>query len=104
MKDFLLKTAKLNRSIMSDDFEKTLLIINQRIPLKILKFPTGKKCFDWIIPKKWTIKDAYIKDGTGKKILDWKKNPLHVVIGSLPINKKINKKELLRKNNGLQKL
>jgi len=97
MKDFLSKTAKLNRSIVSEDFEKTLNIIHKRIPLKIHKYPTGTKCFDWILPKKWIIRDAYIKNKTGKKILDWKKNPLHVVIGSLSINKTISKKELLKK-------
>lgn len=97
MKDFLLKTAKLNRSIISDDFEKTLNIINKRIPLKILKYKTGKKCFDWVIPQKWVINDAYIKDEAGNTVLDWKKNPLHVVIGSLPVKKRISKKELLNK-------
>ena len=97
MKDFLSKTAHLNRSIVSEDFEKTLDIINQRIPLTIHRYPTGKKCFDWILPKKWVIRDAYIKDESGRKVLDWKKNPLHVVIGSLPIDKKISREELFKK-------
>ena len=95
MKDFLEKTWKLNRSIVSDDFEKTLQFINERVPLTIHKYPSGSACFDWVIPKKWVIREAYIKDKTGNKVLDWKHNPLHVVIGSLPVNKKISKEELL---------
>jgi aminopeptidase-like protein len=97
MEDFLSKTAHLNRAIVSDDFEKTLKIIGKRIPLVIHRYPTGTQCFDWIIPKKWIIRDAYIIDDKGNKILDWKKHPLHVVIGSLPIDKTISREELLKK-------
>lgn len=97
MKEFLLKTARLNRSIVSPDFEKTLQIINERVPLTIHKYPSGTPCFDWILPKKWIIRDAFIKDETGAKILDWKNHPLHVVIGSLPVRKNVSKEELLKK-------
>ncbi|MDD5547608.1 MAG: DUF4910 domain-containing protein [Candidatus Pacebacteria bacterium] len=97
MREFLNKTADLNRSIVSDDFEKTLEIINKRIPLKIFSYPSGKLCFDWEIPKKWVIRGAYIKDESGKKIVDFKDSPLHVVTGSLPINKRMSREELLKK-------
>ena len=62
MKDFLLGTWKLNRHLISEDFNKTLDIINERIKLIYHKYPSGKQCFDWIIPKKWIIRDAYILD------------------------------------------
>ena len=97
MRNFLLKTAHLNRAIISDDFERTLDVINRRIPIKIFKYPTGSRCFDWVIPKKWIIRDAYIKGLDGKRIVDWKENPLHVLVGSLPIKRKISKRELLKK-------
>src|SRR3989338_2195752 len=97
MRDFLSKTAHLNRSIVSPDFEKTLEIINERIPLAIHKYKSGSACFDWVPPKKWIIRDAFIKDENGKKVVDWKNHPLHVVIGSLPIKKRITKEELLGK-------
>jgi aminopeptidase-like protein len=97
MKDFLSKTANLNRSIVSEDFEKTLDVINQRIPLIIHKYPTGTECFGWILPKKWIIRDAYIKNEAGEKILDWKKHPLHVIIGSLPVKKTLPREELFKK-------
>ena len=62
MKDFLLGTWKLNRHLISEDFNKTLDIINERIKLIYHKYPSGKQCFDWIIQKKWIIRDAYILD------------------------------------------
>ena len=55
--------------------------------LKILKFASGKKVFDWVIPNEWIIKDAYIKDIRGKKIVDFNQNNLHAVVNSIPVNK-----------------
>jgi len=97
MKGFLSKTWKLNRHIISDDFNRTLNVINERIPLIYHKYPTGKQYFDWIVPKKWIIRDAYILDENGNKVLDWKKNPLHVISGSLPVDRIVSKEELFKK-------
>jgi|TARA_B100001971_G_C18143867_1_gene511904 aminopeptidase-like protein len=46
-------------------------------PLKIQEIPTGQKVFDWIIPKEWIIKVAYIKKGCGEKVVNFSKNNLH---------------------------
>ena len=53
--------------------------------------------YDWKIPDEWNIKDAYIKEKSGKKILDFKKNLLSVVYHSVPIRRWINKNQLLKK-------
>ena len=50
--------------------------------------------FDWKIPPEWNIKDAFVKDESGTKIINYKKNNLHIVSYSKKINKYINKKEL----------
>ena len=62
--------------------------------INISKIPTGTKVFDWEIPLEWNIKDAYVKDPGGKKIIDFKKSNLHVLGYSEPINKKISLDEL----------
>ena len=62
--------------------------------LKILKFKCGSNVYDWKIPDEWNIKDAYIKEKSGKKILDFKKNLLSVVYHSVPIKKWINKNNI----------
>ena len=51
--------------------------------------------FDWIVPKEWNVYDAYIIDPTGKKIVDFKKQNLHVLGYSTPVNKKVSLQELL---------
>ncbi len=71
--------------------------------LKRIKFKTGKKVFDWIIPKEWNIKDAYIKHESGKKFAKFKDSNLNIVNYSKPINRKITKKELLKKIYSLKK-
>ena len=58
------------RSITGNGVRKTLGTISKIIPIKISEVPSGKKVFDWEIPKEWNIKDAYIKDANGTKILE----------------------------------
>ena len=47
--------------------------------LTIFEVESGSKVFDWEIPDEWNIKDAYIKDETGKRVIDFNKSNLHVV-------------------------
>ena len=78
----------LNRSITGKGTKQTLLIIKKYLPnLKIKFFDSGQKVFDWRIPYEWNIKDAYVKDCYGNKIIDYKKNNLHVISYSTPIKK-----------------
>ena len=88
----------LCRSITGKGTEKTLRIIKNEFPkLKILKKKCGSKVFDWKIPSEWNVSDAYILDKSNKKIVDFKKNNLHLVGYSVPINKNIKQRDLLKK-------
>ncbi|MCP5064604.1 MAG: DUF4910 domain-containing protein [Ignavibacteriae bacterium] len=82
------------RSITGDGVKQTLEIISQRIPLKTFNISSGTKVFDWTVPKEWNIKDAYIKNSKGERIVDFKKSNLYVASYSQPINKKLNLSEL----------
>jgi aminopeptidase-like protein len=78
----------LNRSLTGAGVRQTLAILQKyNKSLKILKFKTGTKVFDWTIPKEWFVKNAWIKDYKNKKIVDFKKNNLHLVGYSFPIKK-----------------
>ena len=92
------KFFPLCRSITGTGTYKTLKYIKKEFKnLKIYKIKSGTKVYDWKVPNEWNIKDGYILDKFNKKILDFKKNNLHVVNYSYPINKIINKKNLLKK-------
>ncbi|MFH1846216.1 MAG: DUF4910 domain-containing protein [Candidatus Omnitrophota bacterium] len=77
------------RSITGNGARETLNIIKEYVPIKIQEVPTGTKVFDWTIPKEWNIKDAYVKNHKGRKIIDFKKSNLHVVNYSIPVHEKM---------------
>ena len=82
------------RSITGDGVRETLRIIKKHIPIKVYEVPTGTKVFDWVVPEEWNIKDAYVLDESGKKVIDFKKNNLHVVSYSTPVDKTVYLSEL----------
>lgn len=97
----MLKLAKkiynIHRSITGNGVRKTLKVIQSHLPdLKIKSFKSGSKVFDWKIPPEWNINDAYIADLKGKKLIDFKNNNLHIVNYSTPVNKILNKENLLK--------
>ena len=86
------------RSITGKGTEQTLKKIQKFFPkLKIHKIKSGTKIFDWKIPEEWNIKNAYVIDKHQNKIIDFKKNNLHIVGYSKPMKKRLTKKELLNK-------
>ncbi len=47
------------------------------------------KVLDWEIPLEWNIRDAWIKNSKGKKVVNFNESNLHVLNYSLPIDQKI---------------
>ena len=93
------------RSLTGSGNVKTLKILKREIPnLKIKKIKSGTKVFDWTVPPQWDISDAYIKDQDNNRIIDFKKNNLHLVGYSKPFKKIITKKILLKNLYSIEKL
>lgn len=94
MYELMEKLYPICRSITGNGVRETLNHIKQHIPIQIQEVPTETKVFDWTIPKEWNIKDAYIKNSKGEKIVDFKKSNLHILNYSIPVKKKISLQEL----------
>jgi len=91
------KLYPIARSLTGSGVRKTLNIIQKELPkLKIKKFKSGTKVFDWNIPEEWNVTDAYVIDKYNNRIIDFKTNNLHLVGYSIPIKKNITKKELFK--------
>lgn len=89
------KLYPICRSITGNGVRETLNIIKEYIgDLEIHEIPSGTKVFDWTVPKEWNIKDAYVKNSKGEKVIDFNNSNLHVVGYSVPVNKKMNLREL----------
>lgn len=91
----LIKTLyPICRSITGEGNRMTLRLIRDIIPIEIKEVPSGTQVFDWTVPKEWNIRDAYVEDSNGKKIVDFKNSNLHVLNYSIPIHKKVSFEEL----------
>jgi aminopeptidase-like protein len=84
--DFAAELYPICRSITGDGIRRTLGLIQNRIPLQTFEVPTGTPVFDWTVPKEWNIRDAYIKDAVGKRVVDFLDCNLHVLNYSTPVH------------------
>lgn len=82
------------RSITGDGVRQTLRLLQRTIPLNVHEVPSGKEVFDWVVPNEWNIRDAYIKDSAGKRVVDFRENNLHVLNYSVPVQRSMSLGEL----------
>jgi aminopeptidase-like protein len=82
------------RSITGDGVRATLRLIGAEIDLVAHEVPTGTRVFDWVVPQEWNIRDAYLKDRLGRRLVDFAVSNLHVVSYSLPVHRRISVREL----------
>ncbi|MGH2413628.1 MAG: DUF4910 domain-containing protein, partial [Microcystaceae cyanobacterium] len=77
------------RSITGNGVRKSLQILQGYISLDLHEVPTGTQVFDWTVPKEWNVRDAYIKNSRGEKVVDFQHSNLHLLNYSIPISKKM---------------
>ena len=91
---FLKRLFPIVRSITGNGNRDTLRVLQEIIPLTIKEYPTNQKVYDWVIPEEWNIRDAWVKDSKGNKVIDFKNNNLHVMSYSSPVKKRMHYKDL----------
>lgn len=82
------------RSITGDGVRRTLEIVGESVPLRVHEVPTGTEVLDWVVPKEWNIRDAYVRDPSGRKLIDFAESNLHVVGYSVPVRATMTLEEL----------
>ncbi|MCB9350359.1 MAG: DUF4910 domain-containing protein [Lewinellaceae bacterium] len=82
------------RSITGNGVRQSLHILQEYLPLEIQEVPTGAAVFDWTAPKEWNIREAWVRDPSGKKIIDFQENNLHLLSYSVPVHRRLSLSEL----------
>jgi Uncharacterized protein conserved in bacteria with an aminopeptidase-like domain len=91
---YLKRLFPIHRSITGEGVRETLRILGEIVPLEMKEYPSGEQVYDWTIPKEWVIRDAWIKNSRGEKVVDYGKSNLHVMSYSVPVRATLSLNEL----------
>jgi aminopeptidase-like protein len=85
------------RSITGDGLRQSLRLIARELPsLALHEVPTGTPVFDWTVPREWNVRGAYIATLDGRRIVDFAQSNLHLLQYSTPVDRVVERAELLR--------
>ena len=82
------------RSITGAGLRETLRYLQRWLPLELVEVPTGTPVLDWTVPREWNIRDAYVKNERGERVIDFQASNLHVVHYSVPVRERMSLAEL----------
>jgi aminopeptidase-like protein len=82
------------RSISGDGVRQTFELLAPLLPLEVTEVPTGSAVFDWTVPREWNIREAWIADADGERVVDFGDSNLHVLGYSVPVRTRLSLTEL----------
>ncbi len=98
LKSILAEFLPLNRTLASDDMDKTLSIIGSYMPdaanYTIENYAPLTDVWTWKVPERYAVHEAYLETEDGERIVDFKDNPLHIISYSLPVDQTLTWNEL----------
>jgi len=84
---YLRRLFPITRSITGSGNRETLRILQEIAPINIKEYSSGTEVYDWVIPPEWRVRDAYIKNCHGKRLVDFQTCNLHLVSYSAAVSK-----------------
>ncbi|HET9829257.1 MAG TPA: DUF4910 domain-containing protein [Nocardioidaceae bacterium] len=84
----------LCRSLSGDGVRATLDILEETLGLERREVPSGTRAFDWTVNDEWNVRDAYIADLQGRRLIDFREHNLHLVSYSTPVRARMTMEEL----------
>jgi aminopeptidase-like protein len=74
------------RSITGDGVRRTLEIVGREVGgLEVSEVPTGTQVLDWTVPREWNVRDAWVADAAGQRVVDFQASNLHLLGYSVPV-------------------
>lgn len=92
--DLIATLYPICRSISGDGVRKTFELLRPFVDLEVTEVPTGTQVFDWTVPREWNIREAWIEDPTGRRVVDFADSNLHVLGYSVPVRARMPLEEL----------
>lgn len=91
---YLERLFPICRSLTGAGNRETLRILNEIVPIEQCEVPSGSAVYDWTVPDEWNIRGAWIADASGRRLIDFAWNNLHVVSYSEPVRRRMDWQEL----------
>jgi len=82
--EFFRRLFPICRSITGNGLRETLRVLNAYTPFDVSEVLSGTQCYDWTIPDEWNVRDAFVADSSGRRVIDFKANNVHLVNYSIP--------------------
>ena len=84
----------LFRSKTGNGVRETLRIVDEVAGLEMFEVPSGEPAYDWTVPKEWNATEAWVKDPSGRRVIDIRDSNLHLLGYSIPVHRKMPLSEL----------
>ena len=94
MFSFVRRAYPIPRSLTGDGVRETLRLLGEEIPLEVHEVASGTSVLDWTVPKEWNVREAWIKDPEGRKVVDFEHHTLHLLGYSVPVHESMDLAEL----------
>ena len=82
------------RSITGAGLRETLRRIQRLVSLELHEVASGTRVLDWTVPKEWSVRDAWVADARGERVIDFQRHNLHVLNYSVPVRRRMTLAEL----------
>jgi aminopeptidase-like protein len=94
MHELMTELYPICRSITGEGYRTTMAILAKHVDLDVHQVPSGTEVFDWTIPREWNVRDAYVANSRGERVIDFRDSNLHLVSYSVPVDARMSLTEL----------
>jgi len=94
MRALITELFPICRSITGAGLRQSLRIVGRVVPLAVTEVPSGTAVFDWVVPREWNIRGAWVKGPSGEIVIDFQRSNLHVLNYSSPFRGRLGLEEL----------
>ena len=82
------------RSLTGEGLRATLGVLGRDLDIAVVETPTGTEVFDWVVPREWNVREAYVEAPGGRRVVDVADSTLHLLGYSIPIDTTVTLDEL----------